>query len=151
MTDEVYQRGRNAARVAAVQALYQMETSGVGVEAVIAEFATHRFGVVVDGIEYPDADVEHFADILRGVVERQRRIDPVIERHLAKSWTLGRLDATARAILRAGVYELTMRADIPAAAAIDEYVEVADDFFGDGDEKRFVNAVLDAAAREARG
>jgi N utilization substance protein B len=132
---------RSSARLAAVQALYQMETSGAGVESVIAEFIEHR----LDG-----ADGGHFADILRGVVERQRKIDPLIDRHLAKHWTLARLDATARAILRAGVYELIARDDIPAAAAIDEYVELARAFFDDGDEPRFINAVLDAAAREAR-
>lgn len=136
-------QARSAARLAAVQALYQMEASGAGVEGVIAEFIEHRLDA--DG-----ADAEHFADVLRGVVERQRKIDPLIERHLAKNWTLGRLDATARAILRAGVYELIARDDVPTAAAIDEYVELAKAFFDDGDERRFINGVLDAAAREAR-
>lgn len=142
--------GRSAARLAAVQALYQMETAGAGVDSVIREFKTHRFGGVSEGALPDDADAEFFSDVVRGVVERQRRVDPVIERHLAKKWTLARLDATARAILRAGVYELMRRPDIPFRVVIDEYVEIANAFF-DGEEPRFINAVLDAVAHEVRG
>lgn len=141
--------GRSAARLAAVQALYQMEQSGAGVEGVIAEFLEHRLGRPIEGDEIHEADPEFFADIARGVVDAQRRIDPVIERHLARNWTLSRIDATARAILRAGVYELVRRPDVPPRATIDEYVEVAKAFF-DGEEPRFVNGVLDAVARDAR-
>lgn len=141
---------KSAARMAAVQALYQMEQSGAGVEAVIAEFTEHRQDGDVEGASLEGADAEFFSDLARGVVEAQRRIDPFIERHLAKNWTLGRLEATQRAILRAGVYELVARRDVPVRVAIDEYVEVAKAFF-DGEEARFINAVLDAAAREARG
>lgn len=140
---------RSAARLAAVQALYQMEHSGAGVEGVIKEFVDHRLGRAIDGDELHEADSELFSDIARGVVETQRRIDPVIERNLADNWTLARIDATARAILRAGVYELMRRGDIPERAVIDEYVEIAKAFF-DGEEPRFVNAVLDAVARDAR-
>lgn len=140
---------RSAARLAAVQALYQMEQSGAGVESVIAEFVEHRLGRSIEGGELHQADAAFFADIARGVVEAQRRIDPLIERHLARTWTLSRIDATARAILRAGVYELVRRADVPPRAAIDEYVEIAKAFF-DGEEPRFVNGVLDAVARDAR-
>jgi N utilization substance protein B len=140
---------RSAARLAAVQALYQMETSGAGVDAVVAEFIAHRLGADIEGDPIVEADADFFADIARGVVEAQRRIDPVIEQRLAQNWTLGRIDATARAILRAGVYELMRRADVPARATIDEYVELAKAFF-DGDEPRFINALLDAVAHEAR-
>jgi N utilization substance protein B len=140
---------RSAARLAAVQALYQMETAGAGVEAVIREFLAHRLGGDIDGAALHDADAAFFADIVRGVTEAQRRIDPSIERELAKNWTLGRLDATARAILRAGVYELMRREDVPFPVVIDEYVEIANAFF-DGDEPRFINGVLDAAAKAAR-
>jgi N utilization substance protein B len=145
---QVGQNRRSAARLLAVQALYQMETAEAGVENVIREFAAHRFGESpADPASDPDA--EFFADIARGVVERQRRIDPLLERHLARGWTLHRLDATARAILRAGAYELTARPDIPYRVVIDEYVDIANAFF-DGEEPRFINAVLDAAAKETR-
>jgi N utilization substance protein B len=140
---------RTAARLGAVQALYQMETAGTGVETVIREFNAHRLGGDIEGVSIHDADAEFFADIARGVIEMQRKIDPVIERRLAANWKLQRIDATARAILRAGVYELSRRADIPYRVVIDEYVELANAFF-DGDEPRFINAVLDAVAREAR-
>lgn len=140
---------RSAARLAAVQALYQMEHSGAGVEGVIAEFVEHRFGMPIDGADLHAADEAFFADIARGVVEAQRRIDPLIERHLAQGWTLSRIDATARAILRAGVYELARRADVPPRTTIDEYVEIAKAFF-DGGEPRFVNGLLDAVAKDAR-
>lgn len=142
--------GRAAARLGAVLALYQMETSGAGVEAVIAEFNAHRFaGADIDGVSLEGADADFFADIARGAVETQQRIDPVIERHLAENWTLSRLDATARAILRAGVYELVRRADVPFRVVIDQYVEIANSFF-DTEEARFINGVLDAVARKAR-
>jgi N utilization substance protein B len=142
-------RERTAARLAAVQALYQMETAGAGVETVIREFNAHRLGADIEGVSIHDADAEFFADIARGVIEMQRKIDPVIERNLAANWKLHRIDATARAILRAGVFELSRRADIPFRVVIDEYVELANAFF-EGDEPRFINAVLDAVARDAR-
>lgn len=142
-------KARSAARLAAVQALYQMETAGAGVESTIAEFAEHRLGREIEGLRFHDADIDFFASILRGAVEAQTTIDPFIERQLAKNWTLRRLDAIARAILRAGLYELIRRPDIPFRVVIDEYVEIANDFFDD-DEPRFINAVLDMAAREAR-
>jgi N utilization substance protein B len=140
---------RSAARLAAVQALYQMETGGTGVDGVIAEFIAHRLGGEIDDEPLHEADAEFFADIVRGVVEGQRRIDPIIERRLARNWTLGRIDSIARAILRAGVFELMRRADVPPRATIDEYVEIGKAFF-DGEEARFINAVLDAVATEAR-
>ncbi len=140
---------RSAARLAAVQALYQMEASGQGVNDTIAEFATHRLGGEIDGARLHAADGKFFADIVSGAVETQARLDPYLERQLAKGWTLARIDATARAILRAGLYELIRRPDVPSKVVIDEYLEIANAFF-DGDEPKFINAVLDAAAREAR-
>ncbi len=140
---------RSAARLAAVQALYQMEASGLGVEAVILEFSEHRLGGDIDGAQLHRADRSFFSDILRGAVETQARLDPYLERQLAAGWKLTRIDATARAILRAGLYELIRRADVPAKVVIDEYLDIANAFF-DGEEPKFINAVLDAAAREAR-
>lgn len=140
---------RSAARLAAVQALYQMETAGQGVEATIREFEAYRLGGDLEGEALQDADAAFFADILRGTVETQTRLDPYLERSLAAGWRLSRIDATARAILRAGLYELIRRPDVPAKVIIDEYVEVANAFFA-GDEPRFINGVLDAAARDAR-
>lgn len=140
---------RAAARLAAVQALYQMEVAGAGVETVIQEFDAYRLGGEIDGQALIDADTVFFADIMRGAVELQSRIDPYIERHLAKGWTLKRLDATARAILRAALYELSVRPDIPFRVVIDEYLEVANAFF-EGDEPAFINGVLDAASRDVR-
>lgn len=141
---------RAAARLAAVQALYQMEAAGIGVDAVVREFVDHRLDGEIEGAALHEADAEFFADITRGVVANQRRIDPYIERQLARNWTLSRLDSTARAILRAALYELTMRPDIPFRVVIDEYVELAKAFFGEADEPGFINAVLDAAAQDAR-
>ncbi len=140
---------RSAARLAAVQALYQMEAAGQGVNATIAEFEAHRLGGELEGVRLHDADRKFFADILRGAIETQTRLDPYLERQLAKGWKLVRIDATARAILRAGLYELIRRPDVPAKVVIDEYLDIANAFFDD-DEPKFINAVLDAAAREAR-
>ncbi len=140
---------RTMARLAAVQALYQMEKAQTGVDTVVLEFRAHRLGGDVDGVALQDADDAFFEDAVRGVVRMQERLDPYIERRLADGWRLSRLDATARAILRAGLYELSNRADVPAAVVIDEYVEIAKSFF-DEKETRFINGVLDAAARELR-
>lgn len=142
-------QGRTNARLAAVQALYQMESGGAGVEAVILEFRTHRLGGDIEGRLLHGADEEFFSELMRGVIRLQLKIDPVIERRLTKSWTLVRLDATARAILRAAAYELMLRVDIPAPAIINEYVEIANAFFGDKDPQ-FINAVLDRMARDIR-
>lgn len=142
-------QSRTNARLAAVQALYQMEAVGAGVESVILEFRTHRLGGDIDGCLLHEADEEFFSELLRGVIRLQSKIDPQIERRLAKSWTLARLDATARAILRAAVFELASRPDIPARSIINEYLEIANAFFGE-DDPRFINAVLDVLARELR-
>lgn len=140
---------RSAARLAAVQALYQMETSGLGVEAVIREFKEYRLGGDIEGETLHKADAAFFGDILRGAVEAQRRLDPYLERQLAEGWKLSRIDATARAILRAGLYELIRRPDVPYKVVISEYIDIAKAFFS-GDEPKFINGVLDAAARTAR-
>ena len=142
-------QARTNSRLAAVQALYQMETGGAGVESVIVEFRAHRLGGDIEGRLLHEADEDFFIDLLRGVIRLQSKIDPRIERRLAKSWTLARLDATARAILRAAAYELIHRAETPAPAIINEYLELAKAFFGDEDP-RFINAVLDAMARDIR-
>ncbi|MEM8985972.1 MAG: transcription antitermination factor NusB [Pseudomonadota bacterium] len=143
--------GRSAARLAVIQALYQMELSGRGVEAVIEEFEAHRLGGELEGEALHDADRAFFADLARGVVAAQRDVDQLIEANLAEKWTLSRIDSTARAILRSGVYELLERKDVPYKAVIDEYVDVAKAFFEDGAEPGFINGALDAIAREARG
>lgn len=140
---------RSNARLAAVQALYQMEAAGAGAESVIREFMAHRLGGDIEGRSLHEADDVFFADIVRGVISFQDRIDPAIELRLARAWTLARLDATARAILRASSFELLSKAHIPARVIIDEYIEIAEAFFGEAD-RRFVNAVLDALARDLR-
>ncbi len=142
---------RSLARLAAVQALYQMEHSGKGVKAVIREFEDHRLGGELEGEAIRQADDAFFADIVDGVVEVQEKIDPFIERSLRKGWTLKRLDATARAILRAGIFELIRRPDVPYRVVIDEYVELANNFFDEGTtEASFINGVLDSAAKDVR-
>ncbi|MFC3078225.1 transcription antitermination factor NusB [Phenylobacterium terrae] len=140
---------RSVARLAAVQALYQMEVSNAGVEAVIREFTEHRFDRDVEGMTLAAADEAFFAEIVRGVVAHQRQVDAAIVKRLAENWRLERLDATVRAILRAGVYELEHRAEIPTEVVIDEYVELAKSFF-DGPEPGFVNGALDGVAQDVR-
>jgi N utilization substance protein B len=142
-------QSRSVARLAAVQALYQMEVSSVGVEHVIREFTDHRFDRDIEGETLASADEGFFAELVRGVVSEQGRVDGVIARHLAQNWRLERLDATVRAILRAGAYELANRPDVPTEVAIDEYVEVAKSFF-EGAEPGFVNGALDAVAKDVR-
>ncbi len=137
---------RAVARLAAVQALYQLETTGAGVEDVIREFRDHRFEQDVDGQRFAPGDETFFADLARGVVEAQDQIDLAIRAKLAAGWKMTRLDATARAALRCGVFELLHRPDVPREVVIDEYVEIAKSFF-DGPEAGFINGVLDAVAR----
>ena len=142
-------RARTVARLAAVQALYQMEVAAVGVEAVIREFTEHRFGRELGHGTLAEADEAFFAEIVRGVVAEQAAIDAAIVRRLAQGWRLERVDATVRAILRSAAFELTRRPDVPAEVVIDEYVEIAKSFF-EGTEPGFVNGALDALARDAR-
>ncbi len=140
---------RSVARLAAVQALYQMEVSGVGVDAVVREFSEHRFDRDVDGQQMAAADETFFAELAKGVVARQGEVDQAIVKRLASGWRLERLDATARAVLRAGAFELIHRRDVPTEVVIDEYVEIAKSFF-EGPEAGFINGALDAIARDAR-
>lgn len=142
-------QARSVARLAAVQALYQMEVSGAGSEAVVREFIDHRFDGDMEGERLAPADEAYFHDIVRGVVERQAAIDKAIVRRLAENWRLERIDATLRAILRAGAFELIAREDAPTEVVIDEYVELAKSFFN-GPEPGFVNGALDAIARDER-
>jgi len=142
-------RARTVARLAAVQALYQMELAGEGVETVISEFSSHRFDTDIEGEPLAEADEAWFADIVRGVIASQREIDTAVKARLASNWRLERLDATLRALLRSGAWELSHKAEVPREIVIDEYVELAKAFFDDA-EARFVNAALDGVARDVR-
>jgi transcription antitermination protein NusB len=140
---------RSQARLAAVQALYQMDLAATDLSEVIAQFASHRFGAEAEDRTVADADLELFSEIVRGVVERQRDIDPLLDAQLAAGWRLNRIDAIVRATLRSAMFELIARPTVPARAVINEYVEVAKAFFA-GDESKVVNAVLDGVARKVR-
>ena len=140
---------RSAARLAASQALYQMEVIGKGVKEILAEFETWWIGQEVDGEQYKPAEIAFFRSIVSGVVENQVSIDRAVDETLADGWPLRRIEALMRAILRAGAFELLKRGDIPARVAIKEYVDVAGAFF-DRDEAGMINAVLDALARKTR-
>lgn len=141
---------RSAARLAAVQALYQMEMTGAGWREVRAEFEDHRIGAEIDGAQFREADIGHFRALLEGVVEHQREIDRLTDAALVEKWPLGRVDPTLRALFRCGGYELMELANVPAKVAINEYVDIATAFFPDGKEPRFANAVLDHMARKLR-
>lgn len=141
---------RGAARLAAVQALYQMDVAGSGLLEITAEYESHRLGKEVDGNLYREADPQWFRAILSGVVENQKVVDPVIRQALTEDWPLSRLDSTLRAILRAGVYELMKRKDVPVAVIVSEYVDIAKAFYED-DEPKLVNAVLDRVSLRIRG
>lgn len=140
---------RTAARVTAVQALYQMDLSAIDINDVIGEFEAFRFGAKAEDALLADADREFFRSLVRGVVRRQREIDPMIDQQLAEGWRLTRIDAILRAILRSAVLELLERTDVPARVVITEYVNTAHAFLGD-DEPRVVNGVLDKLARRVR-
>ena len=140
---------RGAARLAAVQALYQMDLGGATLPDVIAEFEAHRLGKEIDGDQYRDADAAFFRDIVAGVVGDQRELDPAIDAALMAGWPLARIDATLRAILRSGAFELAHRSDVPGRVVISEYVDVANAFY-EGEVPAMVNAVLDALARKLR-
>lgn len=141
---------RSAARLAAVQALYQREMQGGSVPALLHEFHHHRLGATIEDVEYREADVDFFNDVVAGAEARQAELDALITAALAEGWTLDRLDRPMRALLRAGVYELAARPDVPAAAVVDEYVDVAHAFY-EPREAGFVNALLDTVARRVRG
>jgi transcription antitermination protein NusB len=141
---------RSAARLAAVQALYQMDIAGKGVAEAMAEFEAHWIGREIEGVSFRPAEAAFFRDILAGVIREQTAIDRRVDAALAQGWPLKRVEAVLRAVLRAGAYEILFRRDVPARAAISEYVDVTRAFYGE-DEPGLVNAVLDAVARETRG
>jgi transcription antitermination protein NusB len=141
---------RGAARLAAVQALYQMDIAGAGINDIFAEFESHWLGNEVEGEKYLPAEAAFFRDVVSGVVRDQGRLDPIIDDALSKGWPLQRIDAIVRAVLRAGAYELEHRKDVPGRVVISEYVDVAHAFV-DRDETGMVNAVLDQIGRQFRG
>jgi N utilization substance protein B len=132
-----------------VQALYQRQMEEISTARLLDEFHQHRLGQEIEDEQYAEAEVEFFDDIVTGVDARQSEIDALLQARLADGWTLARLDKTMLQVLRAGAYELLARADVPAAAAINEYVDVAKAFFDDR-EAKFVNGILDAVAKEVR-
>jgi transcription antitermination protein NusB len=140
---------RSAARLAAVQALYEMEVAGKGLAETTAEFEAFWIGSEIEGDQYNAAEVTFFRDILSGVLANQGPIDRLIDATLDRTWPLTRIESVLRAILRAGAFELMKRLDIPARVAIKEYVDIAGAFFG-REESGMVNAVLDAMARHIR-
>ena len=142
-------QARSAARLAAVQALYQQEMEGTPVARLLHEFHHHRLGATIDEVEYADAEVDFFDDLVKGVAARGGELDSMIEARLAEGWSLARLDKPMKAILRAGAYELAARADVPTGSVISEYVDVAKAFY-DRRETGFVNAVLDGIASDIR-
>ncbi len=142
-------RSRSAARLAAVQALYQMEMEGTPLAQLLREFHEHRLGATIEDDTYAEAEVDFFDDLVTGAGARRSEIDALIAARLADGWSLERLDRPMRAILRAGAYELIARPDVPVATVITEYVDVAHAFY-DKRETGFVNGLLDAIAKEAR-
>ncbi|AXK80241.1 transcription antitermination factor NusB [Pseudolabrys taiwanensis] len=140
---------RGAARLAAVQALYQMDMAGTGLNDILAEFESHWLGREVEGAQYLPAEAAFFRDIVSGVVREQRALDPLIDEALQSGWPLKRIEAVLRAALRAGCYELKDRRDVPARVVISEYADVASAFV-ERDETGMVNAVLDLIARKLR-
>jgi transcription antitermination protein NusB len=140
---------RSAARLAASQALYQMEIADKGLNDILAEFEAHWLGQEIEGDAYTPADLAFFRDVVSGVQRDQLRIDRALDETLADGWPLKRVEALMRAILRAALYELRNRPDVPARVAVTEYVDVAAAFFGP-DESGMINAVLDALARQIR-
>jgi transcription antitermination protein NusB len=147
--DERKANRRGAARLAAVQALYQMDIAATPINEILAEFESHWLGREVEGSQYLPAEAAFFRQIVEGVVEAQRRLDPMIDRVLAGGWPLKRIEAVLRAVLRAGAWELEAKPDVPARVVISEYVDVANAFL-DGEETGMVNAVLDGLARALR-
>jgi len=140
---------RGAARLAAVQALYQMDVAGTPINEILAQFESYWIGREVEGEQYLPAEAAFFRDIVGGVVREQRKLDPLIDAALQRGWPLKRVEAVLRAALRAGAYELDHRKDVPARVIVSEYVDVAHAFV-ESDETGMVNAVLDQLARQLR-
>ena len=147
--DERKANRRGAARLAGVQALYQMDIAGTGLNDILAEFESHWIGREVEGAQYLPAEAAFFRDVVSGVVREQRQLDPLVDQALSEGWPLKRIEAILRAVLRAGAYELGHRSDVPARVVVSEYVDVANAFV-DKDETGMVNAVLDQIARQFR-
>ena len=147
--DPALRRRKSAARLYAVQALFQMKAAGQTVDAVIREFETHRFGAVYEGDEMEEGDVDTFRGLMVGAVNEQARIDQMTDRALVAKWPIARIDPTLRALFRAAGAEM-IAAQTPPKVVITEFVEVAKAFFPEGKEAKFVNAVLDHMAHEAR-
>ena len=146
---ETRSRSRSAARLAAVQALYQQEMEGPPLARLLREFHEHRLGATIEDARYHEAEQDFFDDIVTGADARRAEIDQLISQRLAEGWSLERLDRPMRAILRAGAYELIARPDVPLGSVISEYVDVAHAFY-DKRESGFVNGLLDAIAKGAR-
>ncbi len=142
-------QARSAARLAAVQALYQQHMEGTALTKLLNEFHQHRLGMEVDDDQFAEAEVEFFDDVVGGVDARKDEIDAMIAAKLSEGWTIARMDKTMLQILRCGSYEILARADVPAPAVINEYVDVAKAFFDDR-EAKFANGILDTIAKEAR-
>jgi transcription antitermination protein NusB len=142
-------KARSAARLAAVQALYQQEMDNTPIARLLDEFHRHRLGATIEDVEYADAEVDFFDDLVRGVDARRDEIDAAVSPRLGQGWNLARLDRPLRAILRTGTYELLARADVPTATVIKEYVDLADAFYGKR-ETGFVNGLLDAVSKDVR-
>jgi N utilization substance protein B len=140
---------RGAARLAAVQALYQMDVAGTGIVEILAQFESHWIGREVEGEQYLPAEAAFFRDLVQGVIAEQRKLDPMIDAALEKGWPLKRIETIIRAVLRAGAYELDRKTDVPARVVVSEYVDVAHAFV-ERDEVGMVNAVLDQLARNLR-
>lgn len=142
-------QSRSAARLAAVQALYQHTMEETPIAQLLHEFHMHRLGAEIEEDQYADADVDFFDDIVQGTTARLAEIDGLIETKLASGWSLTRLDRTLHQILRAGTYELLARRDVPVGSVINEYLDVAHAFF-DAKDTRFANGLLDAIAKDVR-
>ena len=142
-------KSRSAARLAAVQALYQLEMEGTPLRVLLHEFHQHRLGTTIEDVTYADAEESFFDDIVTGVDKRRDEIDGLITARLSKGWSLERLDKPMRQILRAGAYELIARRDVPTGTVISEYVDVAHAFY-DKREAGFVNGLLDGVAKDVR-
>ncbi len=143
-------RARSVARLAAVQALYQQVMESTPIAKLLHEFHVHRLGAEIEDAQYADAEVAFFDDVVKGVDARRAEIDALVLSALSEGWTVDRLDKSMLQILRAGTYELLARADIPTGSVISEYLDVAHAFY-ERKEKRFVNGVLDAIAKQVRG
>jgi len=142
-------QARAASRLAAVQALYQIDMERPELHLLLDEFHMHRLGAEIEDVKYAKADIAFFDDVVKGVDARRNEIDLLLSAKLAKGWSLARLDKTMLQILRAGSYELLARKDVPVATVITEYVDVAHAFFEER-EAKFTNGVLDAVAKDVR-